>query len=180
MRGNVFIFVFILAVLNIFFWQAFYFHETNKKYLDQIDSRLNNTNDSTPWQGCNPTQIPTTGKEAELIQYGYKLVTNTAYYLGPNGIVKHNNNALTCQSCHLEAGTKPFGNNFGKVAATYPVFRDRNNGTQTIMMRLDDCFQRSMNGQTLDSNTREMQAIKAYITWVGSDCRKTKRNLEPA
>ncbi|WP_447642411.1 MULTISPECIES: c-type cytochrome [Chitinophagaceae] len=175
MRGNVCIVLFILIVLNVFLLQAFHFHRNNKKKLSLIETKLSHIKDSTPWQGSNPTQIPTSGKEADLIQYGYQLVVNTNYYFGKNGIVKHNNNDITCQSCHLEAGTKPFGNNFGKVFATYPQFRARNNGTQTIYMRLNDCFQRSMNGQALDSNSREMKALEAYIVWLGKDCGKGEK-----
>lgn len=177
MKGNIFIVVFILVILNVFFFQAFNFHDKNKRSLEKIEAKLRDIQDSTAWQGCNPTQLPLVGKDAALIRYGYQLIVNTNYYLGPNGIVKHNNNAMTCQNCHMEAGTKPFGNNFGKVAAVYPLYRSRNNGIQTIYMRLNDCFQRSMNGLVLDSNSREIQALKAYILWLGEDCPKGKKKI---
>ena len=79
---------------------------------------------------------------------------------------------MNCQNCHLDGGTIPFGNNFGKVAATYPQFRARNNGMQSIYDRVNDCFERSLNGTKMDTTTREMQAIYAYLKWVGNDVPK--------
>ncbi|HVX49102.1 MAG TPA: c-type cytochrome, partial [Chitinophagaceae bacterium] len=70
------------------------------------------------------------------------------------------------------AGTLPFANNFGKVYATYPQFRARNNGYQDIYGRINDCFERSLNGKALDTNSVEMHAIYAYLQWLGQDVPK--------
>jgi thiosulfate dehydrogenase len=53
------------------------------------------------------------------------------------------------------------------VAATYPKFRARSGTAETIYKRVNDCFQRSLNGQMLDSTSHEMKAIEAYIKWLG-------------
>jgi len=47
----------------------------------------------------------------ELIFYGRQLIQHTAEYLGPNGKVMAISNGMNCQNCHLEAGTRAFGNN---------------------------------------------------------------------
>jgi thiosulfate dehydrogenase len=104
---------------------------------------------------------------ADLIQYGRDLIAHTSDYLGPNGMVKPISNGMNCQNCHLDAGSKPFGNNYSAVAATYPKFRARSGTAETIYKRVNDCFQRSLNGQALDSTSREMRAIEAYIKWLG-------------
>jgi thiosulfate dehydrogenase len=32
---------------------------------------------------------------------------------------------MNCSNCHLDAGTKPWGNNYGSVFSTYPKKRGR-------------------------------------------------------
>jgi len=108
----------------------------------------------------------------QLIKYGKKLIENTAFYLGPKGSVAHISNGMNCQNCHLSAGTKPFGNNYSAVAANYPKFRDRSGSMESIYKRVNDCVERSLNGKALDTASNEMQAIKAYITWLGKDVPK--------
>ena len=112
--------------------------------------------------------------DAQLIQYGRDLIAHTSDYLGPNGLVKSISNGMNCQNCHIEAGSKPFGNNYTAVAATYPKFRARSGTAETIYKRVNDCFQRSLNGQPLDSTSHEMRAIEAYIKWLGATVPKGK------
>jgi thiosulfate dehydrogenase len=83
-------------------------------------------------------------------------------------------NGMNCQNCHLDAGTKPFGNNYSAVAATYPKFRARSGTEESIEKRVNDCFERSLNGRALKNDSHEMKAIVAYIMWVGKDVEKGK------
>lgn len=113
----------------------------------------------------------------ELIRYGRDLITNTRKYLGPGGIVTQASNQLNCQSCHLEAGARAaaYGVNFLGVAANYPLYRERSGMRETIQFRINDCMMRSMNGKPLDTASREMKAMMAYILWMGKDVpAKTK------
>ena len=112
------------------------------------------------------------GKERELVIYGEELIANTSKYLGPKGSVAAVTNGMNCQNCHLNAGRKSWGNNYGSVAANYPKFRDRSGSIETVYKRVSDCMERSLNGKTLDSNSKEMQAMMAYIKWVGNDVAK--------
>lgn len=111
-------------------------------------------------------------KDADLIRYGRQLIANTAYYLGPKGIVANSSNGMNCQNCHLDAGTKIWGNNYSAVASTYPKFRERSGKIENIYKRVNDCFERSLNGKGLDTNGREMQAIRSYIVWLGKNVKK--------
>jgi len=108
----------------------------------------------------------------QLIKYGKRLIENTSLYIGPYGTVAHLSNGMNCQNCHLAAGTKPFGNNYGAVAANYPKFRERSGSVENIYKRVNDCVERSLNGHALDTASREMQAIKMYIEWLGKDVPK--------
>lgn len=112
-------------------------------------------------------------KDKDLILYGRDLIAHTSDYFGPAGKVAGNaTNGMNCQNCHLEAGTKVFGNNYGAVASTYPKYRARSGGIESIYKRVNDCFERSLNGKALDSASKEMQAITAYIKWLGKDVEK--------
>ena len=116
-----------------------------------------------------------TGKGREMVLYGEDLIRNTAAYFGPNGSVKKISNGMNCQNCHLDAGTRQWGNNFSAVNATYPKFRARSNSVETVTKRINDCFERSLNGTHPDSNSNEMQAMRAYFNWLGKDVPKGKQ-----
>lgn len=109
---------------------------------------------------------------SEEVKYGRELIAHTAEYLGPNGKVAKLTNGMNCQNCHLDAGTKPFGNNYSAVASTYPKFRARSGTNETIVKRVSDCFERSLNGTAPDSTSKEMMAIVAYIKWLGKEVPK--------
>ncbi len=111
------------------------------------------------------------------IKYGKELVANTAEYLGPNGKVKAISNGMNCQNCHLQAGTAPLGNNYSAVAATYPKMRARSGTEEDIQKRINDCFERSLNGKPLDRDSKEMISMAAYINWLGKDVPKGETPL---
>jgi thiosulfate dehydrogenase len=107
--------------------------------------------------------------------YGHDLIANTSKYLGPKGSVAQITNGMNCQNCHLDAGRKPFGNNYGAVASTYPRFRARSGSMESVEKRVNDCIERSLNGTALDSNSKEMRAVVAYIKWLGKDVVKGEK-----
>lgn len=123
------------------------------------------------WQAPNESLLINEAN-ADEIKYGRELIQNTALYLGPNGTVKQISNGMNCQNCHLDAGTKAWGNNYAAVYSTYPKFRERSGALETIPKRVNDCFERSLNGQSLDTNSKEMLAIVAYIKWLGVGLNK--------
>lgn len=123
------------------------------------------------WSAPDTSDLANTAHDV-LVKYGRELISNTAYYLGPKGKVLHITNGMNCQNCHLEAGTKIWGNNYSAVAANYPKYRERSGTIENIYKRVNDCIERSLNGKPLDTLSREMQALKAYIEWVGKDVAK--------
>jgi thiosulfate dehydrogenase len=110
--------------------------------------------------------------QRELVLYGRDLIAHTSDYLGPKGSVKAMSNGMNCQNCHLNAGTQPWGNNYFAVESTYPKFRARSGKIENQIKRVNDCFERSLNGKALDSTSKEMRAILAYIHWLGADVEK--------
>ena len=108
-------------------------------------------------------------EEKKLVQYGKELIAHTSDYLGPKGKIAQISNGMNCQNCHINAGTQPWGNNYFAVEANYPKFRERSGTIENQVKRVNDCFERSLNGKAIDSSSREMKAILAYIKWLGSD-----------
>ena len=141
------------------------FPESKPKKENEVEASL------SFWQpaAMDAVQDP---KLKELVYYGRELIAHTAKYLGPNGSVLQITNGQNCQNCHLQAGTMAFGNNYGSVASTYPKFRARSGTAENIYKRVNDCFERSLNGKALDTSSKEMQAIVAYINHIGSNVPK--------
>lgn len=129
---------------------------------------------STPepvWIPPDSLDIPE-GSEGERIRYGKELIVHTALYLGPFGSVSQKTNGMNCGNCHLRAGTSVFGNNYSAVASTYPKFRARSGTIESVEKRINDCIERSLNGEALPAGSHELEAISAYILWVGKDVGK--------
>lgn len=123
------------------------------------------------WSAPDPSDIQDIKLKAR-IAYGKELIAHTAKYLGPDGMVMQISNGMNCQNCHLEAGTKTYGNNYSAVTSTYPKFRARSGTSEDLYKRINDCIERSLNGKGLDTLSNEMQALKAYITFLGSNVTK--------
>ena len=126
------------------------------------------------WTAPDTTDIPNT-PEGDLIRYGRELIAHTSVYLGPKGKVRQISNGLNCQNCHLQGGTLPYGNNFSVTAWSYPKTRKRSGLNEDFVYRVNGCFERSMNGQKLDPESREMKAFIAYFMWMGQGVKKGER-----
>jgi thiosulfate dehydrogenase len=126
------------------------------------------------WHAPDINLVPNT-PEGEIIKYGRELIVSTSKYFGPKGIIAPITNGMNCQNCHVEAGTRQYGNSFAAVAANYPLFRNRSGRVETIEFRVNDCMQRSLNGKAIDSNSKEMKAMVAYLKWLGKDVPKKTR-----
>lgn len=137
---------------------------------DSILSRSAADNEGDFWRPPDSTGL--SKERLREITYGRELIANTARYLGPAGTVLKISNGMNCQNCHLDAGTKIFGNNYASVSTTYPKFRGRSGTVESIEKRVNDCFERSLNGQPLDTSSREMRAIVSYINWLGSNVQE--------
>lgn len=165
---NFFLFFISISLYKIYISQSKNTLAESSQSIAQIDTAV--------WVGSSPFQIPlSTDKNGPFIRYGYELIAHTSKYLGPKGSVQKSTNGMNCQNCHLEGGTKPWGLNYGSVFSTYPKFRDRSGTTESIYKRINDCMERSLNGNALDLNSKEMSAIYAYIKWLGQDVQKGKK-----
>ncbi len=106
----------------------------------------------------------------ELVSYGKQIVERTYDLVGPaaqDESMRFAGNELACKNCHLDAGLKKFAAPYVGVTKRYPNFRKRENRIGSIEDRINGCMERSMNGRPLPKQSREMQAIVAYMDWLG-------------
>jgi thiosulfate dehydrogenase len=144
----------------------------NKKPKELSNSLASNNSDSLWIAPSLYIDQITKSEERAMVIYGEDLIANTAKYLGPHGIIAHTSNGMNCQNCHLDAGKRVWGNNYGAVYSTYPKYRERSGTTESIFKRINNCFERSLNGSALDTNSIEVRAMYAYMKWLGQDVPK--------
>ena len=161
--------VLVLAMIGGTFAAWFWKAEAKSKAVLEARTRLMPVFDKEKiWAAPDP-YLAETDADAKLINYGRDLVARTQDYFGENGLIRPGSiNGMNCQNCHLEAGSKPFGNNYFAVQSTYPQMRARSGTLETVSKRINDCFQRSLNGQALDTTSHEMRAMMAYMHWLGT------------
>lgn len=119
-------------------------------------------------------------EKAALIKLGYEVITKTPQLIGPltkDEKKRFAGNNLTCQSCHLEGGTKPGSGSFVGVYSRFPQYRGREDKMGTLEQRIDGCMERSMNGIKLPHNSLEMQGMIAYMKWLSEDVPDEKEAL---
>lgn len=178
--------VLLIAVLSMAIWILFGRNNTSSSpaVTDSTSVLLTGSEGAIGLPGIDKAEgmwIPPSEEElnkmpnAELIKYGKELISKTSIYLGPKGSVAKLTNGMNCQNCHLNAGTQPWGNNYAAVASTYPKYRGRSGSMEDVYKRVTDCFERSLNGTAPAKGTKEMEAIVAYINFVGSNVKKDEQ-----
>ena len=121
----------------------------------------------TDWYERDVTQLPA-NPENDVIRHGHDLVINTAEHIGKDATDPQKCYAgtdLACVNCHLNAGLRPFAAPFVSTFATFPMLVD--DQVITLKHRINGCMQRSMNGKEIPDDSPEMQALIAYIKFLG-------------
>lgn len=158
----VIVFSFIIVLIIIFFF-LFQYDVFESEYTEVSEEK------EDPLAADYDTYFLDDTRENKKIKYGYELFVNTAQYLGPrNGKQEkvYSGNNLSCNNCHLNAGTKPYSGMLIGVINRFPQYRGRENKVGTIEERINGCMERSMNGNPLPPNGDEMNAFVAYLKWL--------------
>lgn len=107
------------------------------------------------------------GELKEMVKYGYELMVNTAYYIGPNGIKgKHLGNKMNCTNCHQNAGTKNYSFSLIHSHNEYPQYRAREDRVLTLSDRVNNCINRPHNGKEISYTSKEMTAFLSYFKFL--------------
>lgn len=113
-----------------------------------------------------PFRVPAESEVSNLVilasvRRGRALLEHTR-----DSLPRHVGNALTCTNCHQQGGTVKDAMPWVGVYARFPQYRSRAGETQLIEDRINDCFKRSMNGQPLVPESRDMRDIVAYLAFL--------------
>lgn len=122
------------------------------------------------WSVPNVDDLPNDAW-GRAVRFGRDLTAATYAHIGPevaDTSKRYAGNNLSCQNCHLDAGTKKFGLPFVGVFGDFPQYRPREGGVGTIEDRVNGCMTRSMNGKPLPLDSAEMTAFVAYIKFVST------------
>jgi thiosulfate dehydrogenase len=74
--------------------------------------------------------------------------------------------SLNCTSCHLEDGLRLEAAPLTGAAARFPKYMERTGAVIPLADRVNYCFTRSLAGNRLPVESREMQDLLAYITYI--------------
>lgn len=112
-----------------------------------------------PWMAKVPP-----GPPGDVIRRGYTIVSST-YETLPDRV----GNGLHCTSCHLDGGTVANAGPWIGLPGVFPEYRARSGKVDSLPRRINDCFERSLDGKPLDESGSEMAEILAYITFLSAD-----------
>lgn len=112
------------------------------------------------WQAPDPNTIPA-GPAGDSIRYGIHLFQETPWYAP-----QYTGNKLSCSDCHIANGIAPYATPLVGMTTIYPTYNKRAGRVISLRERIQECFVRSENGRPLPKNSREMDALVAYIGWL--------------
>lgn len=127
----------------------------------------------------DPRALPA-GPVGRSIAYGHAIIVDTPHLM--KGFVRAK---MSCEACHIDAGTKPQGGSFVGTYARFPQWNKRARRVITLQDRLAECFLYSMNGRPPSYQSPAMIAMVAYIAWlsrgtpVGASQKPGDRFIEP-
>jgi thiosulfate dehydrogenase len=111
----------------------------------------------------SPESIPG-DMRGEQVRLGYKVVAETQEYAK-----RYVGNALNCTNCHLDAGLNPNAASYVGISVLYPEYRPRAGRQVSLADRINECFERSMNGRALPPDSSKLAAVVAYIDWLSQN-----------
>lgn len=97
------------------------------------------------------------------IRRGLALVTHTT-----DSLPRYASGSLQCASCHIDAGRRRDAAGLLGVAARFPKYMDRTGAVIPLEDRVNYCFTRSLAGNRIPTDSREMQDIVAYLTYIST------------
>jgi thiosulfate dehydrogenase len=69
----------------------------------------------------------------------------------------------------LDAGLDPNSASYVGLSRAYPEYRARTGRVVTLADRINECFERSLNGKPIPSDSHKLRAIVDYIEWLSKD-----------
>jgi thiosulfate dehydrogenase len=115
------------------------------------------------YPGWHDAQDPD-GPVGVAVALGRRILTHT-----PANAPAFAGSVLNCTSCHLDGGRTPWAAPWVGIWGVFPEYRSRNAKVNALQDRINDCFERSLNGRPLPPESREMIGILAYMQWLSRE-----------
>jgi thiosulfate dehydrogenase len=115
------------------------------------------------WKAPTEADIPADSLGAS-IKRGLYLLRFT-----PESLPAYATSALRCTSCHQNDGLKATAAPLTGSHARFPKYLTRSGAVIGLADRVNYCFTRSLAGQVLPPESREMQDILAYLAFISRD-----------
>ena len=97
------------------------------------------------------------------IRRGLALVSHTT-----DSLPKYATGTLNCASCHIDGGRRRDAAGLLGVYSRFPKYMDRTGAVIPIEDRVNYCFTRSLAGNKIPTDSREMQDIVAYLAYIST------------
>jgi thiosulfate dehydrogenase len=119
--------------------------------------------DPSTWQPPADSAIPNDSLGAS-IRRGLAIVMHTA-----DSLPAYAPGNISCTNCHINGGRNVDAAPLAGAQARFPKYMDRTGAVIGLADRVNYCFTRSLAGNRLPVDSREMQDILAYIAWLSTD-----------
>jgi len=116
--------------------------------------------DPATWRPPADSETPADSLGA-AIRRGLALLTHT-----PDSLPAYAPGHISCSNCHLNGGRNPDAAPLAGSHARFPKYLERTGAVIGLADRVNYCFTRSLAGNRLPVDSREMQDILAYIAWL--------------
>lgn len=118
--------------------------------------------DPASWQPPADSTIPNDSLGAS-VRRGLALVMHTA-----DSLPEFAPGNINCTNCHINGGRNVEAAPLAGSQARFPKYMDRTGAVIPLADRVNYCFTRSLAGNRLPVDSREMQDILAYIAWLST------------
>jgi thiosulfate dehydrogenase len=118
--------------------------------------------DPASWQPPADSAIPNDSLGAS-IRRGLALVMHTA-----DSLPEYAPGNINCTNCHINGGRNVEAAPLAGSQARFPKYMERTGAVIPLADRVNYCFTRSLAGNRLPVESREMQDILAYIAWLST------------
>ncbi len=115
------------------------------------------------WRAPTEADIPNDSLGA-AIRRGLYLLRFT-----PESLPAYATSSLRCTSCHQNDGTKATAAPLTGAHARYPKYMTRSGAVIGLADRVNYCFTRSLGGNMLPPDSRQMNDILAYLAFISHD-----------
>jgi hypothetical protein len=132
---------------------------------------------SVPMVLPSPASIPA-GAAGDAIRRGRLIAEQTSTM-----VADCTGSDLSCKNCHLAApghgpGTVALAGPWVGIEHRFPQYRARSGKEDTLNDRINDCFERSLNGARLDATDQRLTDLVAYMTFLGTALPAKSKSVE--